>query len=337
MGARDDVSKGQDLDMTRDRHIGRNFAFGAARGALIAAAAALAFGAVSAAAQTETPRPQAPFSPAAFVNDQVITAYDVDQRVRLMVMLEIGENREAAMDNAIEDRLKRSAATDAGITAERGQVDAALARFAQSRGTDAAGVEKMLKRVGVSRITLRDFIETEVLWSTFVRRTFLTRATVTDLELDDELKNSQRTVQTTFDLSEISLPFGRDKIATQDLAARLSREINQGADVAELARKHSRSPTASKGGRVGVLPAERVPPAIRGALSALQPGQASSPIEVPGGIVVLILNDRVQERIELNAEGRERVRQQMLEERLTRLADGRLAELRARAFIDERR
>jgi peptidyl-prolyl cis-trans isomerase SurA len=39
----------------------------------------------------------------------------------------------------------------------------------------------------------------------------------------------------------------------------------------------------------------------------------------------------------LNAEGREQVRTRMLEERLTRLADGRLAELRARAFIDRRR
>ena len=80
-----------------------------------------------------------------------------------------------------------------------------------------------------------------------------------------------------------------------------------------------------------------MPPAVRAALEPLAPGQATAPIEVPGGIVVLILNDRQDTRMELDAEGRERVRQLMLEERLTRLADGRLAELRARAFIDERR
>lgn len=321
--------------MTRVRHSRRSFAFGAAQGALLAGA--LAVCAAAASAQTAAPRAPAPFAPAAFVNDQVITAYDIDQRMRLMSMLGIGPDRDAAVDNAIEDRLKRGAAKDAGVAVDRAQVDDALSRFAQSRGTDAAGIEAMLKKTGVSRMTLREFVETEVLWSTYVRRTFLTRATVSDLELEDELANSQRTVQTTFDLSEISMPFGRDKVATQNLAARLSREINQGADVAALARRHSRSPSAAKGGRVGPLQADRVPPTVRAALEPLSPGQATAPIEVPGGIVVLILNDRQDTRMELDAEGRERVRQLMLEERLTRLADGRLAELRARAFIDERR
>jgi parvulin-like peptidyl-prolyl isomerase len=336
--ARDHASKGQDPDMTRVRHSGSSFAFDAAQGALFAAVMALGLvAAVPAVAQTAAPAPQAPFSPAAFVNDQVITAYDIDQQARLMGMLEIGDSRQAALSNAIEDRLKRSAAIDAGIGADRAQIDASLGRFAQSRGTDPEGIDKMLRASGVSRITLRNFIETEVLWSTYVRRTFLTRAAVSDLELQDELANSQRTVQTTFDLSEISLPFGRDKIAAQELAARLSREINQGGDVAALARKHSRSPTGAKGGRVEPLASDRMPPAVRAALAPLQPGQASAPIEVPGGIVVLILNSRDDKRVELDAEGRERLRQQMLEERLTRLADGRLAELRARAFIDERR
>jgi parvulin-like peptidyl-prolyl isomerase len=323
--------------MTRVRHSGRSIAIGAARGALLAAVATACVWTAPAFSQVDAPRDAAPFSPAAFVNDQVITAYDIDQRMRLMGMLEIGENREAALDNAIEDRLKRSAAADAGITTDRGQIDASLDRFARARAMDAAEIEKTLKKAGVSKMTLREFVETEVLWSSYVRRTFLTRATVSDLELDDELANSQRAMQTTYDLSEISLPFERDKFAAQELAARLSREINEGGDTAALARKYSRSPTASKGGRVGPLPSDRVPPAIRSALAPLQPGQASAPIEVPGGIVVLILNDRIDKRIELDAEGRERVRQQMLEERLTRLADGRLAELRARAFIDERR
>ncbi|MFT7390552.1 MAG: parvulin-like peptidyl-prolyl isomerase [Paracoccaceae bacterium] len=307
--------------------------------AFIALTVAALSQAAPAAAQTAAPGAAsgAAFAPAAFVNDQVISAYDIAQRGRLNAFLQAADGPEAALEGMIEERLKRGAAKDAGIAVERPAVEAALTRFAQGRGVDAAGLQAQLAAAGVSRVTLRDFIETEIVWSAYVRRTFLTRAQVSDLELQDEIETSDRIVQVTYDLSEISMPYRDDPATVRALAARISAEVNGGGDAAALARRHSRSETASKGGRIGAVPSERMPPAIKAAVDPLRPGQATAPIEVPGGIVVLVLNDRIETRPELNAEGREQVRTRMLEERLTRLADGRLAELRARAFIDRRR
>jgi parvulin-like peptidyl-prolyl isomerase len=278
-----------------------------------------------------------PFIPAVFVNDQVITAYDLDQRARLLALLGAPAEPLDARDSMIDDRLKRSAAAEAGIASDRAQTEGALGRFASARGVNAQQLQNQLAGAGVSRITLRDFIETELLWSGYVRRSFAARAQVSDLELQDEIDNSERMVQVAYDLSEVSIPFARDEAGARALALRVSREINGGADVAALARRHSRSPTAAAGGRVGVMPQDRLPPQVRAQLQGLTGGQATAPVEVPGGVVVLVVNARNETRVDLDAQGRDGVRSQMLEDRLTRLADGRLAELRGRAFIDVRR
>ncbi|MGG7566398.1 peptidylprolyl isomerase [Rhodovulum sp. DZ06] len=278
------------------------------------------------------------FAPAAFVNDQVVTAYDVDQRRRLLTLAAGREvSAEDAMTAMIDSRLKRRAAEQAGVEADREGVENGLARFAQSLGLDAAGLQARMKQAGVSRVALRDYVETEVMWSGFVRRTFLSRAQVTDAQLEDELANSDRLVNRAYDLSEIAIPYGADREAALAAAADASRQINAGADSAPLARRLSRAPTRQNGGRVGLVPAARLPGPLREALERLSPGQATPPLEMAQGVVVLALHDVQEQRAELTPELREQVRARMLEERLTRLADGRLNELRAEAFVEKGR
>lgn len=304
------------------------------RFALIAAAAA----ALSAAPGLAVAQQGASgFSATAFVNDQVITAYDVAQRERLLTLAGVPSGREAALDSMIEDRLKRHAAEEAGLSVSRADVETGLSRFAASLGADAETLPPRLKAAGVSRVTLRDYVEAELLWSQYVQRNFMARAQVSDIQLDDALANSDRLSRKAFDLSEISIPYGNDREGAIAQARRASQQINAGADVASIARRLSRSATAQKGGRVGLVPAASVPPQLRAALEGLSPGQATQPMPIPRGVAVLVLHDVRVERIEPTPEVREQVRAQMLEERLTRLAQGRLDELKAAAFIERSR
>lgn len=299
---------------------------------ILAAAAALA--GQPAAAQVAGP---AGFAPAAFVNDQVITAYDLDQRRRMLAMSGGQADEAQALDSLISSRLKRAAAAEAGIEANPQEVQAGLERFTASLGLSADTLQGRLKQAGVSRVALRDYVETEVMWTGYVRRSFMGRAQVTDAQLEDELANSDRLVRRAFDLSEIGMPFGNDQAGVMARAADISARINAGEDSAALARRFSQSPSRAKGGRVGLVPENRVPQPMREQLMALQPGQATQPIPVPRGVVVLVLHDIKTERAEVTPDLREQVRQRMLEERLSRLADGRLDELRAEAFIERGR
>lgn len=292
---------------------------------------------LAAAAPTSGADANSPFAPAAFVNNRVVTRYDLDQRIKLLAMVGAPNSAQQAMDSLIDEKLKRSAAADAGVAVERPEVDQGLARFAASNGLDAEALAARLKAAGVSRVALRDYIESEILWTNYVRARFLSRSQVTDLELDDELKNGDRLSRTLYDLTEIVIPFGANRDAAMARASDIAAQINGGADAAALARRFSAAPTAAQGGRVGMLPPERLPPQLRTALDGMSAGQATQPVSVPGAAAVLVLNERKVERAEPTPELREQIRGQMLEERLTRLADARLAELRAAAFIDQRR
>lgn len=318
----------------------RPFSIAAAALCLAAAAgAATPAAAQSAAAAGAAPQADAsPFSPAVFVNDRVITKYDLDQQKRLMTLSGRAPTDAEAREEAVNRMLRRIAAEEAGVSVDMGQAEAAIQAFAASLGLDTpAKLADALRRAGVSRDTLRRMAETESLWSAYVRQRYMSRAQVTDLELQDEIENGDRLSSAAYALVEIIVPERNDAAAAAQLARQIVQRVNGGEDPTALARRYSAAPTAGAGGRIGPIPSEQIPPAIRPALDEAQPGQAIGPLSVPGAQAVLVMVERRENRIEPTPELRERVRQQMLEERLSGLAEGRLSELRARALVSDRR
>jgi hypothetical protein len=76
----------------------------------------------------------------------------------------------------------------------------------------------------------------------------------------------------------------------------LEKKIKGGADFAALARSDSdQQQTATRGGDMGAftLSDPQVPPAIKSAVTKLQPGQVSEPVRVQGGFFIFKLENRM--------------------------------------------
>ncbi len=106
---------------------------------LLAAALALALPALPVIlAPAPAPAQGAPdaFAPAAFVDGQAVTNFDVDQRARLLRFVGVAPDAGPAegLQSMIDDRLKRGAAKAAGIEVQPADVDAGLGRFAAAQG-----------------------------------------------------------------------------------------------------------------------------------------------------------------------------------------------------------
>lgn len=301
-------------------------------------AALLRAAALGLAALAAAPAPglaQDAFAPAAFVDGRAVTNFDVDQRLRLLRIAGIaGADEEAALQSMIDDRLKRAAAEASGVSVEREDVDVGLSRFARSQGLDAGGLERRLRREGISLAVVREYIETEVLWSAVVRRDYGVSEEVTELELDDEIAANGLDRTVSYRLGEIAIPSAPDRAAASALAADVVAQVRAGGDFSALARRHSRSPSARNGGGIGTLPAERLPAGLANALASMSAGDVTEPFEVEAGFIILGLFERVEERRELSEADREAIRAQLLDRRLARRAEGRLSELRAEAYVD---
>ncbi len=282
---------------------------------------------------------QSAFSAAAFVNDQIITQYDLEQRERILKIAGVPNNSElraAAMRHLIDEKLKRGAAKRAGVAAPSGALNQAMETFARSLRISADQLQARLKSAGVSPGALRDFLEGDVVWGLLIRQRYGSRANVTDEDVEEEIQRSGLTEKVTYNLAELSMPDGPDPAATRARARKIVADIRAGASFTDMVRQHSRSPSRDKGGSVGWVPADRLPPDIAPALAALEIGGVTDPINVRGGVAILTVLDKRVEEVTLTGETRDAVRRRIEFQRLEGYARDYLEELRGAAYIEEK-
>ena len=118
----------------------------------------------------------------------------------------------------------------------------------------------------------------------------------------------------------------KDEKAGQQKAMALYKQIQDGADFAELAREHSDyEETASRGGLLNNYPKSELPAEFADVVRALKPGEVSLPVKMEGGWNLFRVND--------DATALEQIAK---EERLQELFREKLAETRAKLYVDVR-
>lgn len=274
---------------------GRAHAFGRRISAVfvvLAASAALFSSVAPASAQTA-------FAPAAVVNDEVVTYYDVQQRA---LLLQLGGGQpgpqlnQAALEQLIEDHLRVQAAERFGVGATDEELAAAVDEFAQRQGVSREDMLSRLAALGVERTALVDLLRAQVVWRELITGRFGSRATPTEIELDQEIALAAAGKTKSYRLSEIALPAGEGQAAAaRQLMSRILNEFAGGAAFADLARRYSRTPSAPNGGDVGWLPETALPPELGQMIAETAPGGVTQPIEVPGGLSVYYVADTREE------------------------------------------
>lgn len=233
------------------------------------------------------------FAPRVYVNDRAITNYEVDQRALFLKVLRApGNPEEEALKALIEDRLRQTEAERLGIKLVEKDLTAGLTEFASRANLTPEEFTAELGKAGIAPETFRDFVAAGVLWRQVVRARFLGQVPISEADIDKALEAATRPRALQVLVSELVIPApeGQEEAAmakAQDLSETLSGE---GA-FAAAARKYSASSTAGAGGRLDWLPLANLPPAIGQKVLALDPGEVSDPVSVPGAVVLFLLRD----------------------------------------------
>ncbi len=114
---------------------------------------------------------------------------------------------------------------------------------------------------------------------------------------------------------------------TLELAGEIRKELTEGADFAEMARKHSDDPaTGERGGLVGEIALRRLPREFRESIEDLEEGGVSEVIQDDKGFRIVKVLDRSGERPYRYEEAREELRnlikQQKLQSRVKGYVEG---------------
>ena len=240
---------------------------------------------------------------AAVVNDQVISIYDVNARVSLVVASSGLENRPnirrrlvpQVLRTLIDEALKLQEAKRLNIQIGKRDIDRVLRQIERQNNVASGGLKNYLARQGVEITVLIDRVEADVAWVKVVRRRLRSRVEIGQDEIDEKLAEIEANKgKPEHRVEEIFLPVDNPTEENDVLLAaeRLLQQLRAGAKFSEIARSFSQSASAAMGGDLGWVKLGQLGGELDGALLKMNPGQVSQPIRSLAGFHILRLRDR---------------------------------------------
>lgn len=219
------------------------------------------------------------FAPVAHVNDSVVTAFELQQRMQMMTLLGGGASQDAALDALIDDRLKSEIARRANIVPSEDAIAAGIAEFATRGDLETEQFLGLLSQNGVSQETFRDFIISGLAWRDYARARFASRVSISEADIDRALRDNGPSGGLLVSMSEIFLPARNDRERAE--SERLAKQIAANPTIAAFAaaaRQYSVAPSREVSGRMTPAPLGNLPGPLRVAATTLKPGGISEPL-----------------------------------------------------------
>lgn len=240
---------------------------------------------------------------AATVNDAVISTYDVEQRINLIVFSAgvdrspetIARIRQQVLRQLIDERLQMQEAERWDVEVSEGEINSAMEDIGARNNMTATELFAFLQSSGVNPLTLMSQVQSDIAWNQLVSGLFSQQVSISEEEIDFVLDRMIRSVnQPEYQVSEIFLSVSNpdeDEQVRQN-AERLIEQIRRGANFPAVARQFSENSSAANGGDLGWVQDGQLPDDINVMLRRLTPGQFSLPIRSTGGYYILALRDR---------------------------------------------
>lgn len=237
----------------------------------------------------------------AIVNGAIITQSDIDQRLAMLAMAGGGNIppeqmealRQQVLRNLIDETLQIQAAKADKITITDRDIDRTVERIASQNKQTPEQLADYLKSHGSSIKSIRRQIEGEIAWTRLQQKRIESTISVGDDEVNavlDRLNASKGTEE--YRVGEIYLAAqGNDTSRAAATAGQIIQQLQNGASFAAYARQYSEASTAAVGGDLGWVRPAQLPTQLASVVQSLQPGQVSTPVQVPGGVSILMVQD----------------------------------------------
>ena len=240
----------------------------------------------------------------AVVNDEVVTANELELRMRIAEQQLRRQNialppreilRRQVLERVIIDRAQVQTARETGVRVDDATVNATIARIAEQNRMDVPTFRNRLEADGVSFARFREDVRDDIAMSRLRDREVDSRIQITDAEVENFLaEQSDAASAVEYNIAQILLRVpdnaGTERIEqVRKQAEDLVAQIKGGADFARLAASFSAAPEALKGGELGWRGADRLPTLFVDAVKGLKQGEVAPIVRSPGGFHVLKL------------------------------------------------
>ena len=243
---------------------------------------------------------------AVIVNDEVISRYDVNQRVKLILVTSgipateenIKRIEEQAIKALIDEKIQIQEAIKLEVPDSPNEINLMLDNIARSNQTTAEGILESITSQGVNSETLLNQIKSELLWNKIVRGRFGSYINISDEEVDiiydrtiQNINNSQ------YDISEIFIGFEdeNEEREARDLTQRLTEQLKNNIPFEPVAQQFSQASSSGQGGFIGWVSEGQLDSEILSSIKNLEIGAVSEPIKTVNGYFIIKINGKSEE------------------------------------------
>ena len=260
-------------------------------------------GAVSLAVAAPALAQQAINSIEVLVNDDPISTFDIDQRLRLVIAISGGvdseqkfmEVRKQVIRSIVDERLQLQEAAENELTVEEDTLESFFARRAQGMGQSPEQLGKALAGIGSSKETMKAQMGAEYAWSQLVQGRLGSFVSVSDEEVEAFIQRiHDNKGKFEYRLGEIVLLFDtpEQQATVRANADAMVERIRGGASFPDIAQQLSASSSAAVGGDLGWLNADDLSAEALALIQSTDVGNVAAPLRTAGGYTIYALRDR---------------------------------------------
>ena len=280
----------------------------------------------------------------AIVNDEVITLYELNGRMKDLTGLDPAdmrlrneqqylEARRKILNSLIEEKLTLGKIQELKVNVTSKRVDAAIETIKRNNGLTQEDLIDGLKKRGITYESYRETVKTQI-----------ERMELINFEVKSKIIIREKDIRAYYDKhKEEFVVKGKVHLAIIVLkeagSGSLSRQtedildrLKAGEDFSELAKKFSQGPGAEDGGDVGFFKTSQLDPKLREIVKKMSPGDISEPIVRPSGIQIVKLIENQEERLKPIEEVRDAIYQIFYQKEVNKRYSAWIKELKDKAY-----
>jgi foldase protein PrsA len=236
----------------------------------------------------------------AIVNGEKITQDELYQEM-------VKQHGEATLDQMISERLVDQAATKAGVKVTEEDLNKEIETIRKNFSTEAE-FEQALTQYGLTIETLKEDLKTKVK----INKILENEVTVTDEEMQQFFEQNQQSFGTPEQVQASHI-----LVQTPEEAEAILKQLESGADFAQLAKEKSQDPgSKEQGGDLGFFPRGQMAPEFEEAAFNLEVGKTSGIVQTQFGFHIIKVTDKKEAELPTFDEKKEEIKDQLVQQKL---------------------
>ncbi|HDI78761.1 MAG TPA: hypothetical protein ENF54_03880 [Desulfobacteraceae bacterium] len=286
----------------------------------------------------------------AFVNDDIITLYELEDRLRQVSgyfptkLKDMDKKayinaRKMLLEEMINERLTEQKIQELAIVVNDSEIDDAIERIKQINGWTQEDLLQRLKEERISYGKYRQRIGEDLKKVKLINREVKSKIIIKDSQIEkyyrahrDEFMEEEEV-----ELACIFLfPKSKGEGELKDLKEKawfIYREIKEGKDFSKMAKRYSMGPGAEEGGKIGSFKVSHLDPVLKKAIEGLPKGEITEPIVAKQGIRIIKVLNRTGGQIKGLSDVRDKIMDILYRDEVKRRYNRWIEEVKKRSYI----